>query len=234
MEIVCINPSKQEWNIGVNGYGNEEDNAHRIGFRVKEILEQNGGFGKVYCTPKEMDLAEGIAFSNSVKATIHVDIHSDAGGGRGCTALFKSTRGKALATAIYNKVTEVTPTTDRGIQWRGDLGCLNQTNAVAALIEMFFHDSYADVEYYKYHKEEFAQAIARGIMVYAGVQPRSPEIWKVVKASALNVRSTPEVADNKIGVLKAGDKVRVGYVKGDWTNIYYGEHGGWVASRYLG
>lgn len=171
---ICINPSKQGSNVGVNGYGTEKDNAHLVGYRVKDILDWNGGFVNVYCTPKTMTLSDGIAFSNRVGATIHVDIHSNAWihVNRGAQACYLSAKGKTLAQCIYNEVSAVTPTKDEGLKYRTNLGALNQTNAVACLIEMFYHDNAKDVEFYKNHKEEYCRAIARGIMKYCGVPER--------------------------------------------------------------
>ena len=235
--IVCLNPSKQGSNIGVDDYGTEKDNAHIIGYRVKDILDWNGGFKKAYCTPKTMTLSEGIKFSNDVKATIHVDIHSNAWmyKNRGCQACYKSAKGKALAKCIYDEVASVTPTADEGLKYRDDLGALNQTNATAALVEMFYHDNYDDVEFYKNHKEEFARAIAAGIMKYAGVPERQETVYKTVTATQLNVRDTPSAAspDTIIGHLNNGDKVHVGFEKNGWANIFFGNNGGWVSSAYL-
>jgi uncharacterized protein YraI len=54
------------------------------------------------------------------------------------------------------------------------------------------------------------------------------------RADVLNVRSSPEIKDgNVIGKLKKGDPVKIGFRKGNWWNIFYGDHGGWVSADYV-
>lgn len=55
----------------------------------------------------------------------------------------------------------------------------------------------------------------------------------VVNCINLNVRTSPEINNNKIGKLSRGTKVRLGGKVGNWYNIYYGNHGGWVYGLYI-
>lgn len=59
--------------------------------------------------------------------------------------------------------------------------------------------------------------------------------YKVVVANpSLNVRSSPKVvAGNIIGSLPNGTKVKIGWIKDGWANIYFGNHGGFVSAKYL-
>lgn len=180
-EIVYINPSHQHANIGVGGYGTEADNCYRIANRVVELLKKTGLFKAVYLGEYGLSLADAIAEAKALGATIVLDIHTDAGGGRGCTGLYKSAKGKSFITAVYNRVTKITPTEDRGLARRTDLGILNQTCEVAGLIEMIFHDSKEDVDFFVNHKEEFAVAIAEGICDYCGVKLVQPKPVEPVK-----------------------------------------------------
>lgn len=54
-----------------------------------------------------------------------------------------------------------------------------------------------------------------------------------VTASILNVRAKGSLNAPVIGTLKKGDKVKLAVKIGDWWNIYYGEHGGFVSSQYI-
>jgi len=186
-EILYLSPSRQPDNIGVNGYGTEAQNMMIVAKRVKVILD--GRIKTVCLETGNITLSQAIADSNSKGATIHLEIHSDAGGGRGCTGLYKSDKGKKLITAIYNHVSAVTPSADRGLSLRTDLGALNQTHAVAGLIECFFHDNADDVAFYKSNVNVIAQAIADGILEYLGSTNITNNV--ILTSSPGPVASTP-------------------------------------------
>jgi len=167
-EILYLNPSRQHDNLGVNGYGTEADNMMRVAKVVKGKLDAKNVLKKVVLT-EGLTLSQAIAESNAVGATLHLDMHSDAGGGRGCTGLYKSDKGKQFITCIYNRVSALTPSADRGLSLRTDLGALNQTHAIAGLIECFFHDNAEDVKFYNANLDAIAQAIVDGILDYLGI-----------------------------------------------------------------
>jgi hypothetical protein len=171
-EILYINPSHQHSNIGVKNYGTEAQRAYEVACLAKEYADSLGVFKAVYVAPFGMTLSESIADSNAKHATIHVDIHTDANGAismRGCTAFYKSVEGKKLATYIYNAVSALTPTTDRGVQYRDNLGCINQTHATAMLIELMFHSNPDDVAFILSHENDLAVAVIKGVMNYCGI-----------------------------------------------------------------
>jgi uncharacterized protein YgiM (DUF1202 family) len=49
----------------------------------------------------------------------------------------------------------------------------------------------------------------------------------------LNVRSGPGTDYTRLGGVANGATVRIGSVSGNWANIYWGDHGGWVCMDYL-
>ena len=165
--------------------------------------------------------------------------------GRGCTGLYKSDKGKQLVSCVYKHVSALTPTVDRGLSYRTDLGCLNQTNAVAGLIECFFHDNSNDVAFYNANVDAIAHAIANGILEYVGVVKvvdkvvaSAPAVKNnvmegIVTSTALNVRTGPSTNNSIIGKLKRADKVKIGFRKGNWYNIFYGDKGGFVSADYV-
>lgn len=57
--------------------------------------------------------------------------------------------------------------------------------------------------------------------------------YGVITASVLNVRKGRGTNYAIIGKLKRGEKVRIGVLVGDWYNIYYGSHGGWIHKDYV-
>lgn len=63
------------------------------------------------------------------------------------------------------------------------------------------------------------------------VKPK--DLYGVVTATALNVRDGASVNAPVLGLKYKGDKVHIGYAENGWYNIYFGDHGGWVHSKYI-
>lgn len=57
--------------------------------------------------------------------------------------------------------------------------------------------------------------------------------YGVVTASTLNVRDEASTSSPILGTLKSGDRVKIGSKQGDWYNIFYGSHGGYVSAKYI-
>lgn len=58
-------------------------------------------------------------------------------------------------------------------------------------------------------------------------------IGVVTANGGLNVRSGPGTNYDRIGGLSNGQEVRIGSVQGNWGDIYFGDHGGWVCMDYI-
>ncbi|WP_297638770.1 phage tail tip lysozyme [uncultured Clostridium sp.] len=54
-----------------------------------------------------------------------------------------------------------------------------------------------------------------------------------ITSGTLNVRSGPGMGYSIIGSLDPGAVVQLGTIGGEWDNIYFGEHGGWVYAEYI-
>ncbi|WP_235809728.1 hypothetical protein [Sarcina ventriculi] len=52
-------------------------------------------------------------------------------------------------------------------------------------------------------------------------------------ADGINGSDKASINGNIIGTLKKDDKVKLAVKIGDWWNIYYGEHGGFVSTQYI-
>lgn len=57
--------------------------------------------------------------------------------------------------------------------------------------------------------------------------------WIVITASTLNVRSGPGTNYKVIGKVKKGQSFKIGRVKGNWADIYWGNSGGYVCLDYV-
>ena len=85
-----------------------------------------------------------------------------------------SSKGQALAQAIQSQIIAKLGTVDRGIKddtqsAAGSLGVLRKTACPAALVELAFISNVNDAQLLRDRQEDFASAIAQGIMNYCGV-----------------------------------------------------------------
>ncbi|MNC47447.1 Bacterial SH3 domain protein [compost metagenome] len=110
----------------------------------------------------------------------------------------------------------------------------------AMLIETLFVNDDAD----KYNAERIARMIVKGItgQLVDTVQPQPQQTtpqssgqWGQVKTnnSDLNVRKGPGLNYAVIGTMNNGEKAKIGTKVGEWVNIYWGDHGGWVHRDYF-
>ena len=174
MGKIYISPSLQQENIGAGSYGTEEKEMNLIGDIVVAHLQYN--HMEVYRNKPTMTLEQAVADSNSIGVDIHFAIHSNAFNGtvRGSEIFYKSENGKKLASSAYKYIEPLTPTSDRGIKQNDHLYELNQTKAVAALIEVAFHDNLEDANFIINNTQSIGEAIAHGICEYFGVEFKKP------------------------------------------------------------
>jgi len=167
--------------IGARGNGMREvDIVLDVAQRAKSILEQRGI--RVLLTHTETNFNHSRYWVNNHGAVVAVSIHANAGGGTGTEACI--TRGKStdaqsreLGDILVRKVTQRLGLYRRGLfeENRPGRRCGNNVNlsihyfdAPAALIELAFIDGPQNNDVYKlrYKRQDFAQAIADGILEY--------------------------------------------------------------------
>lgn len=173
MKKIYISPSNQENNVGYGNYGTEELRMNEIGkITVNKLI--NMGY-EVYTSKPQMSLNQVCMESNSLKADIHVAIHSNAtadkvGRARGCEVWYReeSGEGEKLAKAIYDKLSALTPVNDRGIKPSTKLYELNHTAATAVIVEVGFHNNPEDAQWIINNETKIADAITDGISEYFG------------------------------------------------------------------
>lgn len=54
-----------------------------------------------------------------------------------------------------------------------------------------------------------------------------------VTASALNVRDGPGTENNILGSVFKGDKLELYRIQENWSDVYWGDHGGWICLDYV-
>lgn len=173
---IYLSPSTQENNVGAGNYGTEENRMNAIADITEKELIRHGV--KVYRNKPNMTLAQVVHDSNTKNPDIHFAIHSNAGGGRGCEVFcykFGST-GEAFARSIYNNLSLLTPTKDRGVfQGYNYYGTgkhmyeVTYTNAPAALVEIDFHDSIDGANFIINNTERIGVLFAKCILIYFAI-----------------------------------------------------------------
>jgi N-acetylmuramoyl-L-alanine amidase len=180
---VYLSPSTQEHNIGAGDYGTEESRMNLVADEVAKLFNLNG---ISYCRNNPaMTLNQVIVDSNRVNPDVHLAVHSNAGGsgqarGTEVYCCKGSTRGKRLATCLYNYVSALTPVADRGVKEADNLGEVVRTTAPAAIVEVDFHDNPAGAHWIEANIRNIAIAIVKGVCEYLGkpfreaVEPTPP------------------------------------------------------------
>ena len=170
MSKIYISPSQQGDNVGYGSYGTEQKRMFEIGDNLKTTLERCGN--TVYIARKGDTFQKAVTESNRLKCDIHLAIHSNAfkGTSRGTLAMYASSNGKRLATAIYNELSAFTPTADRSCYENKSLYELTGTNAICAYMELAFHDNKDDAALIINNIEKIAELIAKGVCIYVGTK----------------------------------------------------------------
>lgn len=171
-KVIYLSPSLQEWNVGVNDYGTEEERMNQVADVVERELKAKGY--DVRRNNPENTLAQTVKESNQIGPAIHVAIHSNASGpnakGKGpeIYANRPNTSGDRLAKAIYKEIENIypNPTNGRGVIYTTNLYEVIKTLSPAVLLEVAFHDNPEDAKWIINNVENIGKAIAIGIDNY--------------------------------------------------------------------
>jgi N-acetylmuramoyl-L-alanine amidase len=199
---VYLSPSTQENNVGVSGYGTEENRMNQLCDLVITYLKKGQGDITIYRNKPNMTLAQVAIDSNNNNVDVHVALHSNAGGGDGTESYYfggnpPSPESKHLATMLYNAVAPLTVAADNGVKsdrtlYSTGLYELGHTKAVAALTEIMYHDNVSDVNDYYTKMDQIAKAIAKAIYDYFGIsynEVTSNIVYRVITGSYNNLEN---------------------------------------------
>lgn len=176
--LVCLDAGHGGHDVGaVNGDRYEKDDNLRMVLAVQQKLT-DAGFDNlsVMLTRSEdvfLELEERVRIANDAGATLFLSFHRNSGGGQGVETWI-SAEGQwpetALATYIQNGLGEVGVTRDRGVK-KGTASnphasyyVVGHTEMPACLLELGFIDSSEDNADFDAHFDDWAQAIADGIL----------------------------------------------------------------------
>lgn len=173
MPVLVLSPSQQEANQyagGVTGYNDSEEFwMRKLANRAKQLIDEQKWGITVHVVNKG-SVGANVTESNRLRATEHIDLHTDAGGGHGTTVFHHSASagGKKLAQAVYPFVSAASNLPDRGIRTHDAFVALHETVAKAIIVEHAFHDNPSEAQEIRDSIEEFALAICKGVGRYYG------------------------------------------------------------------
>lgn len=198
---VYLSPSTQENNKGAGQYGTEEKRMNQICDVVENILKQHKV--KTYRNKPTMSIKEVVKDSNSKKPKIHFAMHSNAynAKSRGCEVFCwkKGVNGEKLAKIVYNKISPITPSADRGIKYAFNfygsgkhIYEVANTSADAILIEIAFHDNIDDANWIVANIVKIGTELAKGILEYLGIKYETGVLYRVITGSYSDIKNAQE------------------------------------------
>lgn len=182
---VFLSPSQQEHNAYAGKLGVESTHSRRVCMAAAKVLKDAGLAVKVAADYTRLnepnDYYSAIAESNRWVPDIHVAVHTNAGGGRGTYTYYTTTAGKTLARFIQKSIAPVSPGKehDNGLRHTDGFAELNSTSATAVLTELEFHDWLQGAKYIDSHPTLLGEALANGILKYAGIKPNKHSTQQV-------------------------------------------------------
>jgi len=177
--IICLDAGHGGDDPGaVNGNRQEKDDNLHMALAVRDFLEAAGHEDLEVILTREDDIAltleERVDFANDNDATLFVSIHRNSGGGQGVETWVSAAGLRpemALATYIQDNLVEVGVAKDRGVKKgtaanpKSNYYVVGNTLMPACLVELgFIDDDAADNTLLDEHFEDYAHAIADGIL----------------------------------------------------------------------
>lgn len=244
MPIIYLSPSTQEWNEYVTGSGSEEYNMNLLADALEPYLLSNGiQFRR---NKPEMTAASSIREANSGYYDFYLALHSNGapegryGQERGIIAFYYpgSVDGQRAAELIAQELREIYPLPNK-VTTRATttLGEVRQPRFPAVLVEIGYHDNYADATWVEGHMDAIAQQLARALTEYFGlpfIYPMTPVAGTVtVSYGTLNLRSYPSSTGTILANLPDGAAVTVYGEWEGWYVVHYDGYVGYAAAAYI-
>ena len=157
-------------------YGIEEAAVvANVGAGVKNYLEAAGHEVKVLQSDNlsgENPIYPNVCLkANTWPAELFISIHcnsftNERANGTECCVYSHWSEADRVAYYIQNKIVEKLGTFNRGVKERNNLIVLKGTNMPAVLVELAFLSNEADCQKLMHRQDEFAKAIAEGVLDY--------------------------------------------------------------------
>lgn len=239
-----MNASTQEWNQYVTGSGSEEYHMNQLADALVPYLVSNGIRYKR--NRPEMTAASSIREANAGDYDFYLALHSNASGAgnygetRGIIAFYYpgSAQGQRGAELIAEELRKIYPLPNK-VTTRATttLGEVVRSKAPAVLVEIGYHDNYADAVWLEGHWNDIAQQLARALTRYFGlpfIYPMDPVQGTVsVSYGTLNLRSYPSSSGTILANMPNGASVTVYGEWQGWYVVHYGDYVGYAAAAYI-
>lgn len=244
MPIIYLSPSTQEWNEYVTGSGSEEYNMNLLADALEPYLLANGI--QYRRNSPDMTAASSIREANSGWYDFYLALHSNGapegryGQERGIIAFYYpgSSEGQRGAELIAEQLRQIYPLPNR-VTTRATttLGEVRQPRFPAVLVEIGYHDNYADATWVEGHMDAIAQQLARALTEFFGlpfIYPMPPvEGTVTVSYGTLNLRSYPSSTGTILANMPDGAAVTVYGEWEGWYVVHYGDYVGYAAAAYI-
>ena len=244
MPVIYLSPSTQDWNQYVTGSGSEEYHMNRLADALEPYLLSNGIQFKR--NRPDMTAASSIQEANRGYYDLYLALHSNAapegryGEERGIIAFYypTSTQGQRAAQLMAEELRKIYPLPEL-VTTRATttLGEVSRSRAPAVLMEIGYHDNYADAIWVEGHMDAIAQQLARGLTRYFGlpfIYPMKPETGIVdLSYGTLNLRSYPSSAGTVLANLPNGAEVMVYGEWQGWYVVHYRDYVGYAAAAFI-
>ena len=194
----------------------------------------------------EMTAASSIREANAGDYDFYLALHSNASGAgnygetRGIIAFYYpgSAQGQRGAELIAEELRKIYPLPNK-VTTRATttLGEVARSKAPAVLVEIGYHDNYADAVWLEGHWNDIAQQLARALTRYFGlpfIYPMDPVQGTVsVSYGTLNLRSYPSSSGTIVANMPNGASVTVYGEWQGWYVVHYGDYVGYAAAAYI-
>lgn len=244
MPIIYLSPSTQEWNEYVTGSGSEEYNMNLLADALEPYLLANGI--QYRRNSPDMTAASSIREANSGWYDFYLALHSNGapegryGQERGIIAFYYpgSSEGQRGAELIAEQLRQIYPLPNK-VTTRATttLGEVRQPRFPAVLVEIGYHDNYADATWVEGHMDAIAQQLARALTEFFGlpfIYPMPPAEGTVtVSYGTLNLRSYPSSTGTILANMPDGAAVTVYGEWEGWYVVHYGDYVGYAAAAYI-
>ena len=221
MPSIYLSPSTQEYNPYITGAGSEEHFMNLIADAMEPYLTANTiRFGRN--TP-EMTAASSIRQGNAGNYDFYLALHSN-----GSTDADIFVRNLKSIYPLPEKVYARSTTT---------LGEVRQPRMPAVLLELGYHDNYADARWVQNNIQSVAANLVLSLTEYFGlpfITPITP--WRGTvrtQSGNLNLREDPSQQGRVAAQLPSGAVVTVYGQYGGWYSVGYQGQLGYAAASYI-
>lgn len=245
MPSIYLSPSTQEYNPYITGAGSEEHFMNLIADAMEPYLTANTiRFGRN--TP-EMTAASSIRQGNAGNYDFYLALHSNGstdgsreGAVRSIIAFYYpgSTNGRRAADIFVRNLKSIYPLPEK-VYARSTttLGEVRQPRMPAVLLELGYHDNYADARWVQNNIQSIAANLVLSLTEYFGlpfIPPMDPKRGTVrLSYGTLNLRAAPSSAGTVIANLPNGAEVTVYGEWQGWYVVQYGDQVGYAAAAYI-